>query len=206
MRPSRVCSLRPRLRTVSIMPGMENLAPERTDTRSGFAGSPKPLPEMASTSLTRLEDVLPEARGQLLAGREVVVAGFRRDGEAGRGGQTGVGHLGEAGALAAEEVLHGAVALGAAVAPGVDVALGGVLGPGRSRHGQGNLRVWAVGHGGPQRRGSGRLAWYPKPVPGPTCHPAPHGAVPVAVDVGSAEREGGDGATEYTGSHDRSRP
>jgi len=28
---------------VSIMPGMENFAPERTDTRSGFFGSPKSL-------------------------------------------------------------------------------------------------------------------------------------------------------------------
>ncbi len=32
------------------MPGIENFAPERTDTRSGFLGSPKPLPERRSTS------------------------------------------------------------------------------------------------------------------------------------------------------------
>ena len=49
-RPSRVSSLRPRLRTVSIIPGIENLAPERTETRSGFFGSPNPLPDRRSTS------------------------------------------------------------------------------------------------------------------------------------------------------------
>ena len=32
------------------MPGIENLAPERTETSSGFFGSPKPLPERSSTS------------------------------------------------------------------------------------------------------------------------------------------------------------
>ena len=31
-----VASLRPRLRTVSIMPGIETRAPERTETSSGF--------------------------------------------------------------------------------------------------------------------------------------------------------------------------
>ena len=35
-----VVSLRPRLSTVSIMPGIEALAPERTETRSGFLASP----------------------------------------------------------------------------------------------------------------------------------------------------------------------
>ena len=33
--------LRPTLSTVSIMPGMENLAPERTDTSSGLLGIAK---------------------------------------------------------------------------------------------------------------------------------------------------------------------
>ena len=44
-----------------------------------------------------------------------------RDGEARRHRQAGVGHLGEAGALAAEQVLHGAVAVGLAVAEEVHV-------------------------------------------------------------------------------------
>jgi hypothetical protein len=47
-RPSTVSSLRPRLRTVSIIPGMETRAPERTETSSGSAGSPKRLPVMPS--------------------------------------------------------------------------------------------------------------------------------------------------------------
>ena len=38
--PSTVSSFNPRLSTVSIMPGMEARAPERTETSSGFSGSP----------------------------------------------------------------------------------------------------------------------------------------------------------------------
>ena len=89
-------SFRPRLRTVSIIPGIENLAPERTLTRSGFAASPKPLPVSPLDLLDGLEDVVPEPVRELLAVREVVVARFGRDREAGRDGQPGVGHLGEA--------------------------------------------------------------------------------------------------------------
>lgn len=36
------------LRTVSIMPGMENLAPERTETRSGSSDWPSFLPIFVS--------------------------------------------------------------------------------------------------------------------------------------------------------------
>ena len=41
-------SLRPRLRMVSIMPGMEALAPERTETSRGFSRSPNFLPVIPS--------------------------------------------------------------------------------------------------------------------------------------------------------------
>src|SRR6266566_2878784 len=51
-RPLVVSSLRPRLRTVSIMPGIENLAPDRTLTRSGLCESPKPLPVCRSRLLS----------------------------------------------------------------------------------------------------------------------------------------------------------
>ncbi len=44
-----VVSLRPRLRTVSIMPGIEALAPERTESSSGSDGSPKRLPVSCSS-------------------------------------------------------------------------------------------------------------------------------------------------------------
>ena len=47
---STVSSLRPRLSTVSIMPGIEARAPERTDTRSGLLLSPKVLPVMRPTA------------------------------------------------------------------------------------------------------------------------------------------------------------
>ena len=73
-------------------------------------------------------DVVPQPVGQRLAGGEVVVARLGRDGEAGRHGQAGVGHLGQAGALAAEQVAHRGVAFGAPAAEGVDVALGGAMG------------------------------------------------------------------------------
>ena len=49
--PVMVLSLRPILSTVSIMPGMENLAPERHDTSSGFSASPNLRPTAFSTSL-----------------------------------------------------------------------------------------------------------------------------------------------------------
>ena len=40
---------RPTLRTVSIIPGIDERAPERTDTRSGSVGSPKDVPMISST-------------------------------------------------------------------------------------------------------------------------------------------------------------
>ena len=46
---STVTSLRPRLSTVSIMPGIEARAPERTETSSGLAGSPKTWPVSVPT-------------------------------------------------------------------------------------------------------------------------------------------------------------
>ena len=164
MRPARVSSLRPRLRTVSIMPGIENLAPERTETSSGLSGSPKPLPERASTSCIASRTSSQRPVGQLLAGREVVVAGFGRDGEARRGRQAGEGHLGQAGALAAEQVLHGAVAFGAARRPRRRCSAWRRVGArGRSRHGQGTSGVARRGvaaWGAASVRGCGRLAWY----------------------------------------------
>ena len=91
----------------------------------------------------RFEDVLPEAGRKLLTGREVVVAGLGRDGEARWHGQARIGHLGQAGALAAEQVAHRRVAFRATTAPGVDVALGGLVGTlgrgGRGGHAVGSL-------------------------------------------------------------------
>ena len=43
-------SLSPRLSTVSIMPGIENLAPERTETSRGFLASPNRRPIFFSSA------------------------------------------------------------------------------------------------------------------------------------------------------------
>ena len=63
----------------------------------------------------------------------VVGADFGGDGESGRHRETDAGHFGEVGAFAAEQGLHGAVAVSLAVAPGVDDlgglgGFGGILG------------------------------------------------------------------------------
>jgi hypothetical protein len=47
--PITVSSLRPRFNTVSIIPGIETRAPERTETSSGRCGSPKPTPIALAT-------------------------------------------------------------------------------------------------------------------------------------------------------------
>ena len=59
-----------------------------------------------------------------VAGAHVFAAGFGLDGEAGRHGQPGVGHLGQAGAFAAQLVLHLAVTFGVSVAKEVNVLRG----------------------------------------------------------------------------------
>ncbi len=46
--PPTETSFIPRLRTVSIMPGIENAAPDRTDTSSGSTGSPSRFPVLPS--------------------------------------------------------------------------------------------------------------------------------------------------------------
>ena len=44
----------PTLRTVSIIPGIENFAPDRTETKSGLVGSPKDFPILFSKSMIAL--------------------------------------------------------------------------------------------------------------------------------------------------------
>ena len=100
---------------VSIMPGMERAAPERTETSSGSLGSPSFLP----VDFLQLGDVLlapPSSKplGNLLAELVVLVAGVDADGEAGGDGQADGGHLMQALALAAEDILGQAAAFGLA--------------------------------------------------------------------------------------------
>ena len=173
---------------MSIIPGIENLAPERTETSSGLAGSPKPLPVRSSTSFTAASDVLPQAVRQLLAVGEVVVARLGGDRESGRGRQAGERHLGEARALAAEQVLHRAVAFGGARAPGVDVALrggvrtiGGCSGLGH----RGGLLGWQAGtlvqRPADASRGLGRIVRRASAQPG--CGTGCDGSRPAATSL-----------------------
>ena len=101
-RPAAVSSLRPRLRIVSIIPGIDTGAPERTLTSSGSAGSPKRRPTRRS--------ICPHVRADLVLepGRpavgEVVQAGRGGDDEARRDRQRQLaGHHAEVGRLAADE-------------------------------------------------------------------------------------------------------
>ena len=106
--------------TVSIMPGMEARAPERTETSSGFCG----IAEGAAGELAdlgeRLLDLAFELRRIGLAVVVVIGADLGGDGEARRHRQAQIGHLGEVRPLAAEQVLHPRLALGLAVAEGID--------------------------------------------------------------------------------------
>ena len=106
---------------VSIIPGIENLAPLRTETSSGSFASPRRLPISSRAARARwsISASISSGSAPLLLLEEV--AGGRRDGEAGRDRQAGVRHLRQAGALAAQRVLHALVAVRLAAAEEVDV-------------------------------------------------------------------------------------
>ena len=82
--PSTASSFRPRLRIVSIIPGIEIAAPERTETSSGFVAGRRSACPSAARARDVLCDLLVEPAGQLLAGRHVGAAGVGRDREARR--------------------------------------------------------------------------------------------------------------------------
>jgi hypothetical protein len=114
--PCTVSSLRPRLRMVSIMPGIESRDPERTAKTSGIGEAAEAFAE----NLFNARDGVVDLRVDFLRqGFAVLVepgADLRGDGEAGRHRQPDAGHFREVRALAAEERLHLAVAVAAAVA------------------------------------------------------------------------------------------
>ena len=56
---------------VFIMPGMENLAPERTLSSSGFSGSPNFLPICFSSFVEALFDLLVDLFGNALVVLEI---------------------------------------------------------------------------------------------------------------------------------------
>ena len=97
-------SFRPRLRIVSIIPGIETAAPERTDTSSGSSGSPKRLPVRSSRAVEVLLDLGLETVRKLPAGGHVGAARVGRDREPGRDRDAELGHLREADALPAQQL------------------------------------------------------------------------------------------------------
>ena len=108
---------------MSIIPGIETAAPERTETSSGSAASPKRFPVFPSSrSGRRLVDLRPQLHGDL-AHLHRRAAGVGRDRESGRDRDPERGHLGEVDPLAAEEPR----ALPGVLVVGVDQAHGAIL-------------------------------------------------------------------------------
>ena len=107
---------------MSIMPGIESRAPERTETSSGFFVSPNFVPmifSMLAHAVFDLRLAAPCGYVRLLC--VVVRADFGGDREARRHRQADAGHLREVRALAAEQRLHLAVAVRFPVAEIVNV-------------------------------------------------------------------------------------
>ncbi len=99
--PSTVASFRPRLSTVSIMPGMENTAPERIGEEQGIPGIAKPLAGELFQTAQVLFDLL--AQPVRIATRtRIVDTGLRGHDEPGWHWDPDSGHLGEIGSLAAQ--------------------------------------------------------------------------------------------------------
>jgi hypothetical protein len=104
---------------VSIIPGIENFAPDRDEQRV-LGRSERRAGRFLELLQVRGNRGV-HVRRNLLVLLVVDVADLGRDREPGRHGQARVGHLGEARALAAEEIFHVAVAVGLAVAEEKDV-------------------------------------------------------------------------------------
>ena len=112
---------------VSIMPGMESRAPERTETSKGRSLSPSFLPTDFSTfaSAASTSASSPRRISALVLGK--IGADFGRDREPGRNWQTDSRHLGEIGAFPPEQRLHVAGAVRFAITKVINAAGG----PGR---------------------------------------------------------------------------
>ena len=105
---------------MSIMPGIEARAPERTETSSGFFGSPSLAPIDFFDLGERGGDLGLQLGRVGVVLLVVVGADLGGDGEARRHRQPEARHLGQIGALAAEQVAHIGAALGRAAAKAVD--------------------------------------------------------------------------------------
>ena len=109
--PSTDFSFNPRLRMVSIIPGMDLAEPDRTLTSSGSFASPSFFPVSFSRRAIFLATSARKFLGIFLAVLQVVVAGFRGDREARRNRQADPRHFGETRSLAAEQIFHVSVAV-----------------------------------------------------------------------------------------------
>ena len=89
---------------MSIIPGIEIAAPERTETRSGWDGIAEPLRGTLLEPLDVTSHLVVEAGRHRLAGRHVGAAGVGRDREPGRHRHAERSHLREPHTLAAEEL------------------------------------------------------------------------------------------------------
>ena len=113
--------MRPRLRIVFIIPGIDRAAPERTLTSSGSAGSPSLAPICVLDLLDRGLDLGLDGLGELPAVLVVGGADLGGDREAGGDRDADDAHLGQVGPLAAEQGLHVGLALGLAAAERIHV-------------------------------------------------------------------------------------
>ena len=88
---------------MSIIPGIEIAAPERTETSSGSPASPKRFPVFCSSRANVLGDLGLEAIREVALGH-VGAAGVGRDRETGGNREPERCHLGEADSLSAEQL------------------------------------------------------------------------------------------------------
>ena len=102
------------------MPGIEARAPERTETSSGLAAIAEPMASLPAHARQRRIDLLGKVGGIGFVVLVEIGADFGRDGEAGRHRQAERRHLRQIGALAAEQILHLAAAIGLFRAEGID--------------------------------------------------------------------------------------
>ena len=116
------------------MPGIDARAPERTETRSVWSGSPKPAPAIPSIWARPASISASRPSGTRAPCVVVAVAERRRDGEAGRDRQTDGGHLGEVGALAAEQRAHPGITVRRTPAEAIDPRAHGLASRSRNTH------------------------------------------------------------------------
>ena len=102
-RPATASSFRPRLRIVSIIPGIEIAAPERTETSSGSSVSPKRLP-VFSSRCAMCSPISASRPSGASCRAHVRAAGVGRDRESTGYGDAELGHLGQSNTLPSEEL------------------------------------------------------------------------------------------------------